>query len=542
MYFKDRTDAGKQLAEKLTQYKGQDVIVYGLPRGGVVTAYEIAKKLKAPLDLIITRKIGHPYQPEYAIAALSENGKIVENKRELAHVDHEWFEEEVKAQHNEIQRRRTLYLKDLKPLPVKGKIAILIDDGIATGFTIEAAIRDVKYRHPKKIIVAVPVAPLGISQKLEHEVDKFVALDIPQYFLGGIGAYYGDFPQVSDEEVTYLMSKAEPGTRRYLAEHEENPAMLYDPLLFSFPDYAYVSEYLLTDLPNFHEEVFSLERFPNKELFSRIQTSVSNMHCFLIGSIAPPDDNLLSFLLVCHTLKKEGAKTITAVLPYLAYSRHDKRELGKSLGTAWVGKLLETSGITHVITIDVHSKNIYNLFPIPVTSLSPAMVFAEVIKKLSLSDATIVAPDEGARTRCEDVARCAGIKSIAYFNKKRLAEGITHLGFEGEVTKQAIIIDDILDTGKTLLSCATYLQSKGVKEIYIFVTHGIFTGSEWKELFSLGVKKIYCSDTIPEIHNLLRHEKIAQLSILPLLSRELKRHLEDVLNIRKEVEVPHIYV
>lgn len=208
MYFTDRTDAGKQLAEKLTKYAEQRVVVYGLPRGGVITAYEIAKKLRAPLDLIITRKIGHPYEPEYAIAALSENGKIVENKRELERVSHEWFEDEVKKQHDEIQRRRKLYLGDRKRQTVKGKIAILVDDGIATGLTMEAAIKDIKHRHPKKIIVAVPVIPLDVAEKLKKEVDKFVTLDAEKYFFGGIGGYYQNFPQVPDEEVVYLLRKA----------------------------------------------------------------------------------------------------------------------------------------------------------------------------------------------------------------------------------------------------------------------------------------------------------------------------------------------
>lgn len=206
MYFTDRTDAGKQLADKLTKYINQDVIVYGLPRGGVVSAYEVAKRLHAPLDLIITRKIGHPYEPEYAIAALSENGKIVENKGELVHVNHAWFEKEIQIQHAEIQRRRKLYLHERKPLPVKGKIAILVDDGIATGLTIEAAIKDMKHRHPKKIIVATPVASYDVVKKLEHEVDAVVALDTPEQFLGGIGGYYENFPQVSDQEVMYIMT------------------------------------------------------------------------------------------------------------------------------------------------------------------------------------------------------------------------------------------------------------------------------------------------------------------------------------------------
>jgi len=209
MRFTDRIDAGEKLAEKLTQYEGKDVIVYGFPRGGVVTAYEVAKRLHAPLDLILTRKIGHPFEPEYAIAAVSENGKIVENKKELQRVDHEWLDSEIKLQLEEIQRRRSAYLKDRKPLPVKGKIAILVDDGIATGLTMEAAIKDLKNRHPEKIIVAIPVIPFEVAKRLEGEVDALIALETALYFLGGIGAYYENFTQTTDQEVICLINKAQ---------------------------------------------------------------------------------------------------------------------------------------------------------------------------------------------------------------------------------------------------------------------------------------------------------------------------------------------
>lgn len=203
MYFKDRTEAGRLLALKLKKYKNKDAVVYALPRGGVVTAVEVAKYLNAPLDLIITRKIGHPYQPEYAIAATAENGHIVGTQRELKSVDEKWLKQEIERQRLEAKRRREKYLQGKPEVPVKEKIAILVDDGIATGLTMLAGIMELKHRHPKKIIVAVPVIPQTTAGVLKKEADEIIALDIPpdEAFLGAIGAYYAKFPSIEDEEV-----------------------------------------------------------------------------------------------------------------------------------------------------------------------------------------------------------------------------------------------------------------------------------------------------------------------------------------------------
>lgn len=205
MRFRDRVDAGRRLAEALKKYRDQDGIVYALPRGGVVLGAEIARALRLPLDLIIPRKIGHPMSPEYAICAVVEEGEMVCNEWEVARVDPKWFKRVVEAQRQEARRRRGLYLEGRPPLPAEGKTAIVVDDGIATGLTMEAAIRDIKSKKPARVVVAVPVAPRDTAERLGREVDEIVALDIPEYYLGAVGAYYDDFPQVSDEEVVALM-------------------------------------------------------------------------------------------------------------------------------------------------------------------------------------------------------------------------------------------------------------------------------------------------------------------------------------------------
>lgn len=205
MRFRDRVDAGKQLAQALKKYQKHEGVVYALPRGGVVLGVEVARALGMPLDLLIPRKIGHPLQPEYAICAVVENGELVCNQQEVARVDPEWFRQEVEAERGEARRRRELYLGGRKPTPVEGKTAIIVDDGIATGLTMEVSIRDARRRRPKHLVVAVPVAPADTVERLSREVDEFMVLDASPFYLGAVGAYYDRFLQVTDEEVIALL-------------------------------------------------------------------------------------------------------------------------------------------------------------------------------------------------------------------------------------------------------------------------------------------------------------------------------------------------
>jgi predicted phosphoribosyltransferase len=203
--FRDRVDAGRRLAALLGKYKNQNAVVYALPRGGVPVGKEIARELNCPLDLIIIRKIGHPGNPEYALGAVAEDGQLVVNEEDLARVDKRWFEAEMEKQMQEAKRRRELYLKGKRPITAEGKIAIVVDDGIATGSTMLVAVKKVKQEKPEKIVVAVAVSPKERAQRFAREVDEFVAVTIPEIFWGAIGYYYDDFSQVSDEEVMALL-------------------------------------------------------------------------------------------------------------------------------------------------------------------------------------------------------------------------------------------------------------------------------------------------------------------------------------------------
>jgi ribose-phosphate pyrophosphokinase len=267
---------------------------------------------------------------------------------------------------------------------------------------------------------------------------------------------------------------------------------------------------------------FRTERFQNGELHIGIQTSVENEDCFVLGSVAPPDEQLFSALLLAHTLKKERVRRVTAIFPYLAYARDDKDKPGESLATAWTGALARASGIDQVITVDVHSERARQLFPIPVVSLSPAEVFAGALRRYALEEATFVAPDDGALVRCQAVKTAAGLGegNIAYFKKHRTATGITQIGPIGEVGRQALMIDDILDTGGTLLSACEKLREAGVEDISVMVTHGLFTGDRWRKLWQLGVQRILCTDSVPLPPGVYGNS-IVRLAVAPLVEREL---------------------
>jgi putative phosphoribosyl transferase len=211
MRFRDRVEAARLLAEQLDKYKGEETVVYALPRGGVVLGVEIARHLNAPLDLLIPRKIGHPSHAEYAVCAVTEEGYLVCDQEELEKLDKDWLKAEVDKEMAEAKRRRLAYLKDRPPVPAQGKTAIIVDDGVATGLTMLAAIYDVRQRHPSKVVIAVPVLPREIEVILEKQADEVIALDVPENYLGSVGAYYKHFEQVEDDEVIKLMEEAAKG-------------------------------------------------------------------------------------------------------------------------------------------------------------------------------------------------------------------------------------------------------------------------------------------------------------------------------------------
>ncbi len=210
MPFHDRSEAGRRLAEALIRYKDSGAVVLALPRGGVPVAATIATTLHAPLDLILVRKIGVPYQPELAMGAIADGGHTIvvrnEDVIEAAGVTEAEFDIVRDRESREIERRRGLYLGGRGRPEVKGHVAIVVDDGIATGATTRAALRAVRARGPKKLVLAVPVAPTDTLDAMREEADEVICLEAHRVF-GAIGFFYADFRQVSDEEVIAILER-----------------------------------------------------------------------------------------------------------------------------------------------------------------------------------------------------------------------------------------------------------------------------------------------------------------------------------------------
>ena len=202
--FKDRSEAGKKLAKLLHEFKNTHTIILALPRGGVVVGAEVARTLNLPLDIIVTRKIGAPGNPEYAIGAIDIEGNGVFNEAEIANVDREWLENEIAKEKQEAERRWKEYRGKRGPLDLANKTAIIIDDGIATGMTMKAALRYVKKLGAQKIVVAAPVASLSTLAEFKQEVEVRT-LENPELFFA-VGQFYEDFPQVSDKEVIQALA------------------------------------------------------------------------------------------------------------------------------------------------------------------------------------------------------------------------------------------------------------------------------------------------------------------------------------------------
>jgi predicted phosphoribosyltransferase len=201
--FRDRTDAGEQLADRLQQYAGRDdVVVLALPRGGVPVGYEVATALGAPLDVFVVRKLGVPWQPELAMGAIASGGVRVLNDEVITtlRLTDDMIEKVTESEQRELERREEAY-RDGRPRPnVRGKVVILVDDGLATGSTMRAAVAAVRKLEPTRVVVAVPVGARDTCRVLAAEADEVVCVARPEPFFG-VGSWYDDFSQTTDDEV-----------------------------------------------------------------------------------------------------------------------------------------------------------------------------------------------------------------------------------------------------------------------------------------------------------------------------------------------------
>ncbi len=214
LLFQDRHDAGRRLAQKLLHLKAGRPVVLALPRGGVPVGYEIAAALDAPLDLLLVRKIGAPWQPELAVGAVVDgrypHTVLNEDVVQSLGIPESYIEAERARQVEEIERRRAVYLQGRTPADVAGRAALVVDDGIATGATVRVALRAVRRAGARWLVLAVPVAPADIVERLREEADEVVVLAMPDPFIA-VGAHYRDFRQLDDAEVIALLDAPRPG-------------------------------------------------------------------------------------------------------------------------------------------------------------------------------------------------------------------------------------------------------------------------------------------------------------------------------------------
>lgn len=209
MLFKDRVEAGKKLALALSHLRGKDVVVLGIPRGGVVVANEVAGALGAPLDVVVTRKIEAPGEPEFALGAVTQDGDVIMDRAaaESLGASAAYLEDQIRLKREEVKDRMDRLRGDSPYPALEGKVVVIVDDGIATGSSVSAAVISVKKRRPREVVVAVPVAPADAVQSLAEDGTKVVCLATPDTFLA-IGEFYGDFEQVEDLEVKRILSEA----------------------------------------------------------------------------------------------------------------------------------------------------------------------------------------------------------------------------------------------------------------------------------------------------------------------------------------------
>lgn len=211
MVFNDRREAGRRLADRLLPFKDKQPLVLALPRGGVPVAFEVARALRAPLDLVLVRKIGAPHNEEFAVGAVAEGepAELVLDSRLVKRlaISPEYLEKTKAAAQAENARRRKLYCGDREPAKIAGHTAIVIDDGIATGATMRAALHATRQRKPARLVLAVPVAAPDSLEHLRHEADEIVCLEAPENFMA-VGQFYRHFPQLQDAEVIALLDEA----------------------------------------------------------------------------------------------------------------------------------------------------------------------------------------------------------------------------------------------------------------------------------------------------------------------------------------------
>lgn len=261
---------------------------------------------------------------------------------------------------------------------------------------------------------------------------------------------------------------------------------------------------------------YELRRYADDEINLKMNDDVAGEDCVIVSSTALTQTQLFTLLALADALKHAGASYVQAFVPYMGYSRQDNNPANEWSGIELIGKMMKTAGVDSIITIDIHSRQADKLLGMPVINLYPVNIFAPLIQELGWSDYCIIAPDEGAKRRAKALALNLGnTKPVAYMIKHR-SDGIVHSELLSNICERVVLVDDIIDSGKTLVSACNLLKQQGVREMAVVVTHGLFTNVAWRRLFALNVKAVYVSDSLPSALK-QHHPNLVQVSILPLL-------------------------
>jgi ribose-phosphate pyrophosphokinase len=268
------------------------------------------------------------------------------------------------------------------------------------------------------------------------------------------------------------------------------------PIIFSSNEHTLIGAELARSIPG-ATSGGSLERtFPNGEIVVEVQGAVRDRPVIAVVTVTPPASNLVATVSLTDTLKRLGARSIHLVLPYLAYSRHDRGPSERSRMFFLLGKLLAAAGADRISTLDLHHPEIAPEFGLPLETVSTVPLFKARLTGSPFEHGVILAPDEGARHRAEELAQALRFeRPILSGVKRRSFSGIS-TEFPPCPASSVIIIDDILDTGETLIAAAEHLARHGVTRTIVCVSHGLFTGSRWSHLWELGIERIYTTDSV----------------------------------------------
>ena len=271
----------------------------------------------------------------------------------------------------------------------------------------------------------------------------------------------------------------------------------------------------------------SIRKFTDGEIYIEINENIRGNSIFIIQSVSSPaNDNLMELLLCIDALKRSSAKNITAVIPYFGYARQDRKVVPRTaISAKLVSDLITNAGANRIVSVDLHAGQIQGFFNIPVDNLFATPIFARHIKKkIKLNNLICVAPDVGGVERTRALSRRLNT-SIAIIDKRRPAPGKSEvMNIVGDIkNKNCVIIDDIIDSGGTIVNAAQALKNKGAKDVFVYITHAVLSGKAVEKIEKSQIKKLITTDTIDNLNKLKRSKKIEIISIAPMISEAMKR-------------------